>query len=872
MAPSKKRDKKKKSTAKQPQQTGKRPAEVFSFFDRLSLRYQLLIVCLLLFIGICVLYPSLVFQNKIFLAGDTQAAASYAHATKQLPAGEPGYPLWNPFLFAGMPSYSSLSYMPNIYPVTLLLKGIEKVLPLPNSTWLLIHSFLLGLGMFLLLREKGVAFLIAAVAACTMMWIPNHVAVGANGHGSQACAVAYIPFALLFWDRCWRGKGIVANGSALAIVLGFQMLRAHLQISYYTYALIGLHFLFFSVLKVIDEVKGRGAEKNVLPQFLARLLGVQQNQSMRKAVTEITFFAAALAIIIAVSLLISAVLYLPVHDYSQYSIRGAAEGGGLSYDYATSWSLHPSEMITFILPYAYGFGKHLYYGHMPFTDYPNYLGFIIAFGAVCAIIFARNRFTKFLLFVFIVATFVSFGKFLPLLYAFLFKALPFFNKFRVPVMILIVQQTAAVLLFAIGLNAVLEVGADRVKKGALWLMLGSFAVLIVVIASQVYWTGGFADAIAGRIRMQSPQQQLAIAKKAGEHLGQDLLKLSILACSTFALFFLYSRRIITKTFFVCILALMSFIDLYMVDRFIVHPEKIDSVEQYRIIKEPVSYDEYLSGDPLLSYFDKEDRFFRIFPFIPSPQSPGNPFSGEFTSNRYMNHGISSVGGYHAAKLADYQEYLGALGQAFGRRRFQLLDMLNVRYLITGAAMQQSDVFVPRWEGTSKEGLKRYIYENLNAFPRVFFVDSYQLAEEKEALSVMVNSSIDLSKTALLTKRPSVEPVSKTGSRADISKYNLNEIHVDAHVDSACILVLSEVYYPRWKLEINGDAGEIMRADYILRAVALPPGDHKLVFTYDASLFRKGLITSSVTLAILCAALAATGINGLRRKAKWKHSS
>jgi hypothetical protein len=870
MSAKKKHDKKRKSTDKTLPELKKQQTDHFALFDKLSVRYQLLIALLMLFIAVCVLYPDLVFQNKIFLAGDTQAAASFAQATKQLPAGDPDYPLWNPFLFAGMPSYGSLAYAPNVYPVSLLLKGIKVVLPLPKSSWLLIHILLLGLGVYLLLKDRGMAFPIAVVAACTMMWIPNHVAVGANGHGSQACAVAYIPFALLFWDRMWRGKGLLVNGSALAIVLGFQMLRAHLQISYYTYALIGLHFLFFATLKVVDAVKGRNADGGVLPPLLSRFFGDKHEITLRKTIVEVALYAGVLAFIVGASILISAVLYMPVHDYSQYSIRGAAEGGGLDYDYATSWSLHPKEMLTFVLPYAYGFGKHMYYGHMPFTDYPNYLGLIIVFGAISAIVWARNRYTKFLLFVFILATFVAFGKFVPLLYDLLFKALPYFNKFRVPVMILIVQQTAAVLLFAIGLNAVLRLEIERLKKITLWLMLGSFALLIVVAASQVYWSGGFADSIAGRIRAQSPQQQVMLARKAGELLGRDLLKLSILACSTFVLFFLYSRKMIAKVVFVGILAAISFIDLYMVNRFIVHPEKRDNIEQYRIIREPVSYDDYLSTDPVMSFFDNEDRFFRVFPIIPSPQSPRNPFSGEFTSNRYMNHGISSIGGYHAAKLANYQEFLGAMGMAFGRDRYQLLDMMNVRYLISGAPLPPK--FVQRWEGSNKEGYKRFIYENLDAFPRVFFVDSYQLTEEDQALGVMVNSNIDLANTVLLNKRPSIEPISKTGSRADITKYNLNEIHVDAHVDSACILVLSEVYYPRWKVEINGDAGNLMQANYILRGVSLPPGDHKLLFKYDASLFRKSVMITLTTLAILSIVLLVSGIRGARRKANWKLSS
>ncbi|MFH1755348.1 MAG: hypothetical protein ABIA59_06555, partial [Candidatus Latescibacterota bacterium] len=492
---------------------------------------------------------------------------------------------------------------------------------------------------------------------------------------------------------------------------------------------------------------------------------------------------------------------------------------------------------------------------MPFTDNPNYLGLIVVLGMIGAIIWARRRFTKFLLFVFIVTTLVSFGRFFPFFYDFLFKFLPFFNKFRVPVMVLIVQQTAAVILFAIGLNAVLKMERERLKKGSLYAMLASFALLIVVIASQLYWSGGFVDSIAGRFRYaQSHQHQLLLAKTAGEALGRDLLKFAIMTAATCMLFYSYSRKMIAKGLFLGMLALVSFIDFYMVDRYLVHPEKFRNVEQYRIIREPVSQDEYLSADPVATFLQKEKRFFRVFPINYNPKAPTNPFSGEFASNRYMNHGISSLGGYHAAKLANYQQFLTSLGKAMALGRFQMVDMLNVRYLITGAPFPRSNVFEPRWEGLNNDGQKRYIYENLKAFPRVFFVDSYQLSEPNNVLNVMTDSAIDLSETVLLTRRPAIEPVAKTGSRAVISNYTLNEIRVDAHADSACILVLSEVYYPRWKVEVDDRPGEIMQANHVLRAVALSPGDHTLVFSYDASLFQRGVMISLLTFTVLCIAL------------------
>ena len=59
------------------------------------------------------LYPELVFEDKLFVAGDVESALSLSRPIEEgLEAGE--YPQWNPYLFAGMPSYGSMSYVPYV--------------------------------------------------------------------------------------------------------------------------------------------------------------------------------------------------------------------------------------------------------------------------------------------------------------------------------------------------------------------------------------------------------------------------------------------------------------------------------------------------------------------------------------------------------------------------------------------------------------------------------------------------------------------------------------------------------------------------------------------------------------------------------------
>jgi hypothetical protein len=580
-----------------------RPVEVSMPWAGLARRYQVLIAAASIIGAIWVMYPELVFLNRVFSSGDVEAAASFATPIRKEMTETGGYPLWNPYLFSGMPSYESLSYNPYVYPLSIVTGFLTDFLRFPNSTWLLFHIFLLGLGVFLVLWDRGVHFAIAASAGILMMWMPNHIAIGAYGHGSQANAIAYIPYALLFWDRIWRGKPLLLNASALVIVLGFQLLRAHIQISYYTFALLGLHTLFFGAAKIRFADRGKvDPEYPAVLGFLRRALRRGNVPTGRLAAMETSDLAFVFVLVVVGALLMSAVFFLPVREYSTYSIRGASESGGLEYDYATSWSLHPLESLTFVLPFSFGFGKILYHGHMPFTDYPNYVGLVVMLFAVLAVLLARSRFVWFLVFVIVVTTLVSFGKFFPLLYNPLFKWLPYFNKFRVPVMVLIVQQFAFVLLYAIGLGAVLRNESASLKRIALWGGAGALFLLFVVLLTSGYWTGGFARAVAKDITaVRSATEQLQLAQLSGSFLFKDLIKASLALSAVFGLLWLYLRRRLRSGIFAILVALLALVDMYAADIYVLHPERLypkslGVADQVSIIKAKSVRDRFLESD------------------------------------------------------------------------------------------------------------------------------------------------------------------------------------------------------------------------------------------------------------------------------------
>lgn len=833
----------------------------------LRFRYQLIISLFLLVVGISVLYPELVFQDKVFLAGDVESAASLATPIQQgMSEGE--YPQWNPYLFSGMPSYGSLSYNPNVYPVGVLTHIMSTYLGFPGFTWLLFHIFLLGLGVWLLLFDRGVHFLIAAGAGILMMWMPNHVAVGVHGHGSQASAVAFMPFALLFWDRLWRGKGVVVNMCVLVIVLGIQFLRAHLQISYYTFGLIGLHLIFFGTLRIRDAFRSKGVSDPPIFGFAHRIRGGNGSHARRAAILEVAGAVLIVAVIVGASLLVSAVLFLPVQDYAQYSIRGAAEGGGLDYNYATSWSLHPFETLTFIIPFAFGFGKSFYYGYMPFTDYPNYVGVVVLFFAIMGVVLVRSRFSWFLVFIAVVATLVAFGKHLPVIYNPLFKYLPYFNKFRVPVMVLIVQQLAIILLFGLGLSAIFRVDPRSGRRKALVGVGVAAAILVIVVMSYGYWTDSFAGAIAKKIRnVRSAQEQVQVATLVGGLLFKDLVKFSILLLANATLVLLFFRKVLPALPCFLLILGVGLLDLYLVDRHIMHPEKLFRVEAWSLIKSRQEAQRFQEMDGLISFLQNTDGFYRVFPMT----HPSAALSGDFRTNRYMNFGISSIGGYHPAKLSLYEEFLQGLGSALQRGNFQMVNMLNVKYLVTSNPLPEHPFFVEAWRGTSYDGREKFVYENVNVMPRVFLVGRYEV--ESEALDRLVgDQTLDVSQTVLLEKPPHIEPVTPEGASARITRYGFNELHVDADLPNPAILVLSEIYYPRWQVWVDDEPGEVIRANHLLRAVPLSSGSHKLVFRYDDSLLKQSRRVSVATILLTSLILVTVLVFNNWSRISWKRSS
>src|SRR5690606_30928783 len=140
---------------------------------------------------------------------------------------------------------------------------------------------------------------------------------------------------------------------------------------------------------------------------------------------------AVLALGAALALAMVAQPYLAQWEYKAFTIRGAAGGGGLMWEYAMAWSQGVGELLTLVIPHAYGTGE-LYWGPKPFTAGPHYVGPLVLLLALFGVFGVGRRATTGLGIAALLMTLFALGEHLPMVNRPMFELFPLFDAFRVP--------------------------------------------------------------------------------------------------------------------------------------------------------------------------------------------------------------------------------------------------------------------------------------------------------------------------------------------------------------------------------------------------------------------------------------------------------
>ena len=758
------------------------------------------------FVVLVFFYP--ITFGKVFLSPDSVAPAGFAKVALDALQKRHVYALWNPYHFLGMPSFGSLTFVPYVYPLDVLFGFLNKTLHFPDLTWLLLHYLLLALSMLALLRALGASSEGATLGAVAFALTPNLVAVGAFGHGSQIMTAAYLPLLLLLLDRfARRGSLLALAGFAFAAAL--QLLRGHVQIVFYTWlALFG--YAIFLALSASREGRKGEAARAPLGLAVGLLLGFGM----------------------------SAFLYLPTHEYAALSVRGGGEGGGAGLEYATAWSFHPREILTFVIPSMFGFGGRTYWGSMPFTDYPNYMGILPLALAIYGTMRWTGKVRWYLVLMAAAALLMSFGKHFQALYSLLYYHLPFFNKFRVPVMILVLLQFAVGALAAFGLTKALERPAASKDKsadpGTLWVraaiisVIGGIAVTVLLHAA----SGPLVSA-ATRGR---PNLGADGARQALDMASLDAIKSALFLGIAFMVIAFARRGRMRRVVAATALLAITAADLWVIDRKIIDPQ-VGSAEDYAGYFRETSEVTFLRSDRTL---------FRVFPL-------------QWNDSRLAAYGIASVLGYHPAKPRLYQALADTVGIMSS---MNMLRFLNVKYVLLDGHIPPGTPGVElRQDGDVK------VYEILGTLPRAYVVHRLKpVRDDMVALATIRTSGFDPAHEALWTEPDPLPPMAEpaTPDSVGVVRYDFNEAEFSVSTASPGLFVLADQYDPDWKATVDGAPAAIHRVDYLMRGVLIGPGAHRIRLRYVPRSLEAGIRISALSLALTLAMAGAWFFRRRRR--------
>jgi len=198
---------------------------------------------------------------------------------------------------------------------------------------------------------------------------------------------------------------------------------------------------------------------------------------------------------------------------------------------------------------------------------------------------------------------------------------------------------------------------------------------------------------------------------------------------------------------------------------------------------------------------------------------------EPTPNMADLYGVEVTGGgAGVTMLQDYERFWGHV------------DLLAMRYTVRPASSPEPGAVIYQdsaWK----------VYENPEAYPRAWLVHSVIVERDsKKLLERLDDPKINLKQTAFVGEPldAKVDPLGAVSSDSlDLSRYNGNHLELDVNAGSRGLLVLSEVFYPGWKAEVNGQPARIWKTDYALRGIVVPAGRSHVALHYAPLTVRVG---------------------------------
>ncbi len=813
-------------------------------------------------LAIAAIYFMPILQGKALPQGDLQKYEGMAKAQKDYHAATGEYSTWCPSMFGGMPGYQ-ITNSPQ-HSVFTPLKNILslQIFGRQNDMGVL---FLYLLGFYIALVALGVSPWLALLGGLAFGLGSYNIIIIEAGHITKAWALALMAPVLAGEMLCLKGAGtwrtdrrrsthmLVWGGILFMLALGLQIALNHIQITFYT----AIGGLLMGIAYAVYALKDK--------YFVRFLLS-----------TGILVVGVVLAVVCNTRHL------LVNEEYMQYTMRGGSEitvtpqdlygkdyprnnnsnENGLDINYAFSWSYGIGETYTLLVPGARGGGSvepvskssasysnfrqekmPLYWGDQPFTSGPVYFGAIVIFLCLFGMIVVRGPERWWILAAMVLAILLSWGRNLMGFNEWMFNHLPLYNKFRTPSMSLVLANVLAVLMAVLGLKEATTLHAQgevkRLMRG-LYISAGATVgvILIGLLASGSLSFSGLSDSeMARQYGDQWPMIQDIFVKDRKALFVSDSWRSILFILLAAATLWLYLKRWADKPKavlpVVAVLAVLTVIDLQGVNSRYLNSDNY--VRNARMLEmQPAQYDRDIDAIALQT----GDQDYRVLNLAVNTFNDSKP-------SAFHN----QVGGYSAAKLRRYQDlidfYIGY------RINNNVLNMLNTRYIVmnNGQVQRNPDALGNCWfvknirpvETANDEITKLNEYNPaVDAIINVPEMGDKLAGLPETCIKGLAGLPVDSNATIEMEhKRPA----------------DLNTLTYHSHCATPMLAVFSEIYYaPDWKAYIDGEPADYLRADYILRAMVIPAGDHVIEFRNESPTMHRldniTLICSIATVLII----------------------
>jgi hypothetical protein len=778
------------------------------------------------------------FDNKVITQGDIQQAegSSKTIADYRKQTGEEA--LWADGMFSGMPAYM-ISVQWSNGPVNILKRIVSVGISHPVT-----NIFCAFIGYYILLLAFGVRPYLA-IGGAVAFGLSSYMILGLSaGHNGRIGAIAFMPLVIAGVHLAFSGRRILGFG-VTAAGLALHLRENHVQITYY----LAIVVVAYVIIQLVIFLRNKQA---------------------------IDFFKTAAMLAVAGALAAGTYFgqFWALTEYSKYSIRGKSDlvkpgaqtgQSGLGKDYAFAYRYGILEPMTLLIPEFYG-GSSMnvlaadqksatyqalvrasnneqaqqlanmgrgYWGPQDFTGGPYYAGAIIIFLFVLGMLFAPRRYVVWLVPLSILSLMLSWGDSFSSFNYFVFDYVPGYNKFRSVNFALVIILLAMPLLGLIGLERLLTLGITKETRKKLIIAAGATGGLCLLI---MLFAGLASFQQAGE--EQFPLWFLdALREDRKGLLRADAFRSLAFIAIIFALLLFKLPQRVSMVGFCAVLSLMITFDIAFVDK-----RYFTEANFQRKTSNPFQGPTEADQEIL-----KDKSYYRVYYL---PQNPLGSFTEARTS--YFHH---SIGGYHGAKIRRYQDLYDSCflkqtlafvddirGGNLDWRKYGSINMLNIKYIMYGPA---ADNIIPNPAASG---------------PAWFVRDVQKVKSANDELSSVC--AVNTLETAVIDESQFTVPAFNYDSTATIQLVKQDPRHLTYQTESGTngLAVFSEIYYPAgWNATIDGNPVDIMRADYVLRALPIPAGKHTVAFSFDPKAYTVGnKVTAACSWIVLLVLLGSIG--------------